>query len=78
MFVVSLEVSKKSEKNLAGFVNASVFIAVKGYALDLLHDVSAGAQSPNFQEACLPGMSKLSTSPAASGSSKLPDASTGI
>ena len=43
VLVESLEVSKKFEKNFAGLVNANVFIAVNGNALDLLHAVSAGA-----------------------------------
>ena len=57
VFVPSLDTSKKLEKNLAGFVTASVFKAVNGNELDLLHAVSAGAWSPNFQAFCLPGMS---------------------
>ena len=76
-FFIILELSKRQAKNLAGFVSARVFITVNGNALDLLQDVSAGPQSPNFQDARLPGISKLSTSPAAIGSSKFPDASTG-
>ena len=77
IFVVVLEGSKNSVKNLAGFVNAKVLITVKGYADDLLHAVSDGAWSPNFHPALLPGMSKLSISPTAIGSNKVPYASTG-
>jgi hypothetical protein len=43
VLVEILDVSKKLEKNFAGFVNASVLIAVNGKELDLLHAVSAGA-----------------------------------
>jgi hypothetical protein len=42
-FVVNLNKSKYKLKKLAGFVNAKSFIAVNGYADDLLHVVSAGA-----------------------------------
>ena len=43
VFVPSLDTSKKFEKNFAGFVTASVLMAVNGNELDLLHAVSAGA-----------------------------------
>ena len=77
MLVVSLAGSKKLLKNLAGFVSANTFIIANGYADDLLQEVSAGPWSPNFQDACLPGTSKLSINPAAIGSNRLPDSSTG-
>ena len=41
--VDNLEVSNRLEKNFAGLVKASVLITVKGYELDLLQAVSAGA-----------------------------------
>ena len=54
------------------------YLKENGYELDLLQAVSAGAWSPNFHVICLPGMSRSFIKPAAIGSNKFPDASTGI
>ena len=62
---------------MAGFDKANILVTLKGYDDDLLQAVSAGASSPNFHVACLPGISKFCINPVATGSNKFPDASTG-